>query len=477
LLLVLGDYGVGKTRMAQALIDSLDDADDICFLEGQINSSYHSLFSEVLEQFDLLDEEAFINFSRKISDQAGIAVIIVDDAHHLTDEVLLELISLIQSDFESRVHLVLFAEPHLLNRVEQFDLPEITLTDFYLEKFSLNETVDYLNFRMEMADYLGPEIFTESKVEPWWRQSQGQLLPLHELAQERLLSTVSAARTFNKNTLPIPHIIGASVLGAGLIFGFIYWGGESSHKDVAQVTTSIPVAKTNEPIATLPQVTVTSSPANVALESAGATALENSDVAKPLTNTAGVSSSISGSNFSSAAEKNSEVAVVKQSVVPLVKTNSLPQDSVVKSEKLNNIASAATVKKSELVIETKTATNAKTKTEVSNPEKQKNAVRSDDYSDQERTILSWNDSEFTLQLVGVSTEKAVREFVAEQPYNRDLLIFKSLRHGKDWFVVVTGRYPSSAKARQAIESLPEPQKKASPWPRDLKAIQKEIKSR
>jgi DamX protein len=53
-------------------------------------------------------------------------------------------------------------------------------------------------------------------------------------------------------------------------------------------------------------------------------------------------------------------------------------------------------------------------------------------------------------------------------------VFKSLRQGKDWFVVVIGHYPSSARARQAIDSLPELQKKASPWPRDLKTIKKEI---
>jgi len=58
-----------------------------------------------------------------------------------------------------------------------------------------------------------------------------------------------------------------------------------------------------------------------------------------------------------------------------------------------------------------------------------------------------------------------------------LLLFRSKRQGKDWFVVVTGHYASSAKARQAGQDLSEPQKKASPWPREVKVIQQEIRQR
>jgi DamX protein len=95
---------------------------------------------------------------------------------------------------------------------------------------------------------------------------------------------------------------------------------------------------------------------------------------------------------------------------------------------------------------------------------------------QERNILSWRPSEYTIQLLGVSSEKAARDFVAAQANKKDLLVFKSKRQGKDWFVVITGRYISSAQARQAIARLPDVQRDAGPWPRDVKTIQNEIKS-
>ncbi len=98
-------------------------------------------------------------------------------------------------------------------------------------------------------------------------------------------------------------------------------------------------------------------------------------------------------------------------------------------------------------------------------------------STQEQTLLGWPAGNYTIQLLGVSNEKAARDYMAAQPNKTDLLMFKSRRQGRDWFVVVTGRYASSALARQAIASLPVAQREAGPWPREVGAIQQEIRSR
>ena len=97
-------------------------------------------------------------------------------------------------------------------------------------------------------------------------------------------------------------------------------------------------------------------------------------------------------------------------------------------------------------------------------------------SAQERNILTWNTSEYTIQLLGVSSQKAALDFIAAQPNKSDLLMFKSKRQGRDWFVVITGRFASSAQARQGIARLPASQRDAGPWSRDVKTIQSEIKA-
>jgi DamX protein len=97
-------------------------------------------------------------------------------------------------------------------------------------------------------------------------------------------------------------------------------------------------------------------------------------------------------------------------------------------------------------------------------------------SAQEQTILAWPSSHYTIQLLGVSTEKAALGYIAAQQNKQNLLMFKSKRQGRDWFVVISGHFATSALARQSIAQLPAAQRDAGPWPRDLKTIQFEIKS-
>ncbi len=504
LLVVAGEFGVGKTRMAQALIDALDDADDICFVEGQLTSDLDSILSDITAQFELASADAFSAFCEKKSGQEGLVVCIVDNAHHLSDEVILDLLGILQESPNSRLHFVLFSEPHLLDRLENIDAPDIVLTDFYLEKFTLGEAVDYLNFRMEMADYLGPEIFTEAKVDPWWRQAQGQLLQLHEHAQQTLLASVSSRRTEKqpKFGFPIPYIIGVSVLISGLAVGYLYFGGPSK-KDNQQITQPIPISKLpSAAAAPLASSSVASLGEAAVAQVGGATPgiIENtSAIAVETTAKQQQKEQVDDQQKALSAEtKKVEAkpsvtleptpAVVKQSVVPLVQTNTvqantgranlsrLPASSVdaeKKSVKSDLDSVAKETKKSELS-SVANKPSLKVKGEDTVTEKPKLLGG---FSEQEKTILGWDSSEFTLQIVGLSSEKSAHEFVAAQANKKDLLLFRSTRQGKDWFVVVFGHFASAAKARQAAQLLPDAQKKATPWPREIRVIQGEIKQR
>ncbi|MES2824028.1 MAG: AAA family ATPase [Pseudomonadota bacterium] len=475
LLVVLGDYGVGKTRMAQALIDALDDADDICFLEGQITSTFDSLFKNVIEQFELSDVDEFKEFTRRQSENDGLAILIVDNAHHITDIVLAELIGLLQYGAESRIHLVLFAEPHLLPRLEQLDVPDVVLSDFQLEKLSLTESVDYLNFRMEMADYLGPEIFTESAVEAWWRHSRGELLRLHEYAQDKLLASVTASQNLvnNKKSPTAFYIVIASAVGAVLLMSYFYWGksGSTQLPGETGVHTALSIQSPGVVPASPQQEPVLLHEGDNAVQSLYADSSAKAIGSEAVSSVSPVSSIASQNLSIPLEEKASKIPIVKQDVVPLVQVNAAQQDTSV----LTKSAGAVTTKEIKKLEAPQVAAKNFTKTVKSQPEKIKSTTSG--YSEQEKNILSWKESEFTLQVMGLSSEKAAQNYIVEQSNKKDLLIFKSLRQGKDWFVVITGRYPSSASARQAAGLLPNSQRKAAPWPRDLKTIQKEIRGR
>ena len=462
LLVVTGDYGVGKTRMAQALIDSLDDLDDIAFVEGQITSDISSVISDVLAQFELEDKSAFVEFCQKKSDQDGLVVLIVDNAHHLADEVVADLINLLEENGDSRLHVVMFAEPHLLERLNKVDAPDIVLTDFLLEKFSLADSVDYLNFRMEMSDYLGPEIFVETKVEPWWRQSQGQLLALHDYAHEKLLESISESRATKsyKPTTLVPHIVAVSVLLGGSLLGYLYVGNDSNETSAAQVSESFPIAV--QPVSSSASIQSSAQISSTAPSQIVGTPVVES-ISQPV-----LTSANSSEGALNAESEKSQIQEVKQSVVPLAQASSEYQ---VVQKPIEASVSSNTKEVKSIAASSKPVIGTKNKIDKNGdlPSKVSGA-----YTAQEKIILSWSETEFTLQIVGLSSEKSALEFIANQSNKKDLLLFKSIRQGKDWYVVVSGHYPNAATARQAAKSLPESQLKATPWPRDLKTIHREI---
>lgn len=255
-------------------------------------------------------------------------------------------------------------------------------------------------------------------------------------------------------------VVGASALGALLIMGLIYWGDSPSGTE-------------SLPLTTLPGAAIASS---IAADVSAVKSIDQPPSAAPSVSTDIVSEVVASSTAAvDVATTNAPVQesqVVTQSVVPLVQTNSLPRSAAAQSVGSRDTDFAET-KKAEVEPKSTTIKNP----EVVATEKVSSVPVATSNTDQEKILLSWGESEFTLQLMGLSSEAAMTKFVAQQPNRKDLLVFKSLRKGKDWFVAVTGRYPSAAKAQQAIKLLPDEQKKAQPWSRDLKTIQREIKSK
>lgn len=447
LLVVSGERGVGKTRLAHALLESMAETDELCLITAQPNQGLDQVLIQIAHAFSLRREgvetvgqllAALRSFSQPIMGGGDIALVVIDDAHYLDDQALAALLSLLQGRDEDtrRLHIAFFAEPALIHRLDQLDMQDVLINDFQLPPFTLHETVDYLNFRMEMADYLGPEMFHESLVEPWWCEAQGQLLVIHDYARECLLETVVPQERAGRKSFPLLHIIAAAVLGAIFLMTFFYSGDDKAPagdqifsqplpiKPIQAATSSAPVASAASSIGVVASVPVQpvdglSLPEDIPVQPG--------EALKPLT-----------------AE---QLPAVQQPGTSA--DNSVP----VVAEQPSVQSSASSV----AVLPVKNA--------------QPKAVN---FSEDEQILLSWRASEYTLQLLGVSTEKAARDYIAAQPNRADLLMFKTLRQKKDWFVVVTGRHATAAAARQAVASLPAEQRKAGPWPRELKVIQQEI---
>jgi DamX protein len=496
LLVVLGEYGVGKTRLAHAFMDSLSDQDQICFLSLSSGHSLEKILLSITQSFGidagdaastealLVHLEAFIA-EEAVSESDGLAVVVLDNAHLLDDKSISVITSLLSSfPQQNRLHLALFGESQLMTRLRRASPENLLVNDFYVQPFGLLETVDYLNFRMEMADYLGPEIFTEVLVEPWWRQSPGQLNVLQGLAEEHLLQSVTSKPVAYRRPLPVIHIVAISVLIAVVGLVFLYMG-ESKSPVAAK---PLPTADAITPTASQPayesstssvpsslELTSTDTPVQPLLQTLPQPLQPNQQV-QPIAPPEQVSPTVE------AVTPYDDLP--KEEVIPLAQLPTQPPQAQPISEPVATpVLEPSPVAPAESVPVPQQATVVPEK-KIAPPVEPgvvKPAVKSVSTSTigagaQERKILSWSPSEYTIQLLGVSSEKAARDFVAAQANKTELLVFKSKRQGKDWFVVITGRFPSSGQARQGISALPASQREAGPWPRDLKTIQNEIKA-
>lgn len=484
LLVVLGDVGVGKTRIAHAFMDSLSDHDQICFLSLQSNQSLEQVLTAITQTFgintgplpsaeNLLSAiEAFIAEEAQVEDE-GLAVVVVDNAQLLDDQTLAVLSALLNNfPQQNRLHLAFFAEPVFLRRLERISPESLLINDFHLQPFSLAETVDYLNFRMEMADYLGPEIFTESMVDPWWRQAQGHLGILHECAQERLLESVTPKLTFDKRSLPVAHIVAIALLIALVGTAFLYMGDDDNPASpVAVIPPQAPATNQAATSSSL-ELTSTQTPVQPLLQT-----LPQPQQPNQMATQQPVQSSQAPEVSS-----ESDTGFAREEVVPLAQLPTVPTKKVepVVQATVSSTAQSTAASAPVAALPAEPAPKPEPKPVVVEqpapkviPDKKPLATTA---SSQERNILAWKPSEYTVQLLGVSNRKAALDYMAAQPNKAELLMFKSKRQGNDWFVVITGRFSSSAEARQAIARLPASQRDAGPWPRDVKAIQAEIKS-
>lgn len=495
-LVVLGEYGVGKTRIAHAFMDSLSEQDRICFLSLRAGQSLEQMLTSIAQTFGidagpipsteslLASIEAFIA-EEALVEEEGLALVVLDNAHLLDDQSLSVLTALLNNfPQQNRLHLALFGEPELMRRLERLSPETLLLNDFHLQSFGLAEAVDYLNFRMEMADYLGPEIFTEAMVDPWWRQAQGQLSVLHEAAQERLLDSVTPKLSLNKRALPVAHIIAISLLIALVGVVFLYMGDDEPQAPVAMTPVIAPTATSGT---AMPQQASSSALELTSTETPVQPLLQTlPQPAQPNQQPAPVSAATSAASVVQAANTDE---FAREEVVPLAQLPSLQPKKVESAiSTASQVAQPPAVAVASAEPEVQTAAVdlpapvvPESKPELV-PEPAKPApnklVNSSPTpaSAQERNILAWKPAEYTVQLLGVSNRKAALDYIAAQPNKQDLLLFKSKRQGRDWFVVITGRYASSVQARQAIARLPAAQRDAGPWPREVKVIQAEIKS-
>lgn len=83
--------------------------------------------------------------------------------------------------------------------------------------------------------------------------------------------------------------------------------------------------------------------------------------------------------------------------------------------------------------------------------------------------------QFTLQLIGLSNKKALDIFVEKNKLGQSARYYEGRLRGKEWHVLLYGKYASREEANAALQQLPQALRNEKPWVRTMSSVQASLR--
>ncbi|MEM3448880.1 MAG: AAA family ATPase [Nitrososphaerota archaeon] len=186
-ILILGEYGVGKTYLCNYIYANLskDLYSSSVVIISHPNISYNGIISKICETVDpslpskatLDPHDSLINYFQSQSMDKQVTII-ADDVQEMDANTLRNLLSLgkIVSNGKPVIRLILFAHPSFLKLLkypvmEPYD--QRIRRRYLLKPFDRIQTKEYIYFRMVKAGGRGIPIFDDNAIDTIYQYSKG----------------------------------------------------------------------------------------------------------------------------------------------------------------------------------------------------------------------------------------------------------------------------------------------------------------
>ncbi|MBF0615071.1 MAG: AAA family ATPase [Magnetococcales bacterium] len=294
---VVGEVGSGKTMLCRLLCRRLPPTTHVALL---LNPALppEELIGAVLQEFRIpwpaesgqtARHQALLEFLVSLEQRGERAVILIEEAQGLTPATLeaLRLISNLETEQRKLVSILLFGQPgleRLLRRAECRQILERITTRLTLPALTLHETGLYLNNRVHLSGYRGPQLFAPVVVRRIHRASRGSVRQINLLAEKALIQAtrhgahVITSRHVRPAFLTLGRIPGMvqkyipGLAAAGLLVflaGTLSWHGGTWNEMPWKTLPASPVATENLPVPdVLAAVPPTEEPKNLSQQSA-----------------------------------------------------------------------------------------------------------------------------------------------------------------------------------------------------------------
>lgn len=450
---VCGRQGAGKSWLAQRFLDSWAQDKNQSLLMCHPNQSdeqrrvtmLSQLFSEPLyNPKDALAE----SFARLFEDQNCDIVIVVDDAHLLSESLVSELWMLVleaQTDPRWNVNVVLFAQDNgldaLLTRLSYGQ--EHKPVDLEIEMLSEDEA-DRL-FENRVMRYVDPQV--ERKVLNAYKKINplpGEIMALAETKNEK--------RVVIRSIIGSPFNIALVVLLLLLLLGGGYWWLLS--KPVPQEGSLLEgeVAELNSEANPLAQEGTSSANGDGMFGAEGDDFGADDDTSALPPDVVDTTASVG------IADDGKRVVINSDVVDALLQGKAETADT----SDINN-----------LVESTQAATELKTQT-LQQTQVQNAQLKSVSFSFARDELKAMSPRSYTLQLAAMNSLQDVQGFINEHKLQGKVYVYPTLRNDVEWFIVTMGNYPTIQMARDASEKLSASLQVLGPWAKSLSQVQREI---
>ncbi len=199
-LLLTGDVGTGKTTLLQLLVKSLDAAIHICLIVNPAltpDDFYYFLSSSYgLPEYDGNKAKFFLIFTeflRRCRKESEQVLLIVDEAHVVSIDLLEEIRLLSNQDGEETrvMSIFLVGQPELNDRLAHerlLPLRQRIGIRFHLYPFTNQETRNYILFRLRKAGARRLDLFSAEAVDLIHLESGGTPRLINILCDHALIS-------------------------------------------------------------------------------------------------------------------------------------------------------------------------------------------------------------------------------------------------------------------------------------------------
>lgn len=391
------------------------------------------------------------------------AVLLVDNAHHLTDSELGALVSTLQGQADAGVglHVVLFAEPGLAARIDALQVLDVAVHDAPLPVFSAAEIA-------QLAERtVGVGSMSIEQAQRVWYQSRGLPGKALGMLQEMVPSSPVSEKVMSLRGLPIGHIAAVVVLCGVLVWAFMV---RQTDEAPLRETLPPPLAAISPPensgeLATNPPLPETSS---LPEEREGSRGAAPDPLVEGQANQ-GVPSSAVPSELNTGVDTGAKIDSLPPTGVEALETGviveSQQQTLPAKGEEE---APSSQVDSASPVMSTQTTPSSVSDGQSVIPQPLSVAGA--------KKLLSLPADGYVLQLMAASAEDKLAAYVAEQPNKANLYAYKTERGGKVLYILVEGYYADKASAQAAVLNLPLLQRKGGPWPKKIEQIHQELRN-